>query len=320
MGVVFDTSSVERWRAQTAETFFPMSITTAPGRPFRARLAAHDLGAVAIGRVTAEPNVCLRTPRDIASGDPELLRILVLRRGRTHVRQGDRACTVTDGDVVVYDSTRPFAVHAQRRFDLVVCGVPLALLGGQADRMRDLSATRIPRSAAVARMFASFVEGVADELGGDGLAGAELELADTLVAFSRALARREDVRASARLRRVQAWIEVHLGDPGLSPTRIAAANFVSVRTLHRLFEAEDVTVSDWLRDRRLEGCRRDLADPSQAERTVAEIARRWGWHDAAGFSRRFRAAYGCSPTELRAERQLARPRAEPELDQRLLDR
>ncbi len=144
---------------------------------------------------------------------------------------------MTDGDVVVYDSTRPFAVHAQRRFDLVVCGVPLALLGGQADRMRDLSATRIPRSAAVARMFASFVEGIADELGGDGLAGAELELADTLVAFSRALARREDVRAGARLRSVQAWIDAHLGDPGLSPTRIAAANFVSVRTLHRLFEA-----------------------------------------------------------------------------------
>ncbi len=306
MGVVFDTSSVERWRAQTAETFFPMSITTAPDRPFRARLVADELGAVAIGRVTAEPNACLRTPRDIATGDPELLRILLLRHGRTHVQQGDRSCTVTDGDIVLYDSTRPFAVHAERPFDLVVCGVPFALLGAHADRMRDLAATRIPRSSPVAGMFASFVEGVADELDRGGVAGAELELADTLVAFSRVLARHEGARVGARLRHVQAWIDAHLGDPGLSPARIAGANFISVRSLHRLFEADGVSVSAWLRDRRLEGCRRDLADPAQAERKVAEIARRWGWADAAGFSRRFRAAYGCSPSELRAERQLPR--------------
>jgi AraC-like DNA-binding protein len=306
VGRVVETSSVERWRAQTAEAFFPMSITTPPGRPFRARLEADELGAVAIGRVTAEPNACLRTPRDIATGDPELLRILVLRHGRTHVQQGDRACTITDGDVVVYDSSRPFAVHAQRRFELVVCGLPFALLGAHADRMRDLSATRIPHSAPIARMFTSFVEGLADELGRGGVAGAELELADTLVAFSRALARREDVRAGARLRQVQAWADAHLADPGLSPGAIAAANFISVRSLHRLFEAEGVTVSAWLRDRRLEGTRRDLADPAQAERTVAQIARGWGWRDAAGFSRRFRAAFGCAPSELRAERQLPR--------------
>ena len=316
---MFDTSSLERWRAQTAETFFPMSITTPRDRPFRARLAAHELGAVAIGRVTAGPNACLRTPRDIATGDPELLRILVLRHGRTHVQQGDRDCTITDGDLVVYDSSRPFAVHAQRSFDLVVCGLPIALLGAHADRMRDLSATRIPRDAPVARMFASFVEGIADELGRDGVAGAELELADTLVAFSRALARREDPRAGARLRGVQSWLDAHLADPSLTPGRIAGANFISVRSLHRLFEAEGVTVSAWVRDRRLEACRRDLTDATQNDRTVAEIARRWGWTDAAGFSRRFRAAYGCSPSELRAERQLPRPGAEPELDEHLLD-
>lgn len=320
MGLVLDTSDLERWRAQTAETFFPMRVIPRPGRPFRARLAAHELGAVAVGRVVAEPNMCLRTPRDIAAADPELLRILVLRRGHTHVRQGDRSCTITDGDVVVYDSTRPFAVDARRRSDLVVCGVPLVLLGAHADRLRALSATRIPRDAPVARMFARFVEGVVDELGSDGLDGAEVELGETLIAFSRALARREDVRAGTRLHAVQAWIDAHLGDPSLSPARIAAASFISPRSLHRLFEAEGISVSAWVRDRRLEGCRRDLADPAQAGRTIAEIARGWGWSDAAGFSRRFRVAYGCAPSALRAQRQLARAGAEAERDERLLDR
>ena len=317
---MFDTSSLECWRAQTAETFFPMSITTPRDRPFRARLAAHELGAVAIGRVTAGPNACLRTPRDIATGDPELLRILVLRHGRTHVQQGDRECTITDGDLVVYDSSRPFAVHAQRPFDLVVCGLPIVLLGAHADRMRDLSATRIPHDAPVARMFASFVEGIADELGRDGVAGAELELADTLVAFSRALARREDPRAGGRLRGVQAWLGAHLADP------CAHAGPDRRRELHlRPLAAPPV------RGRGRHGVglgarppagglppRPDRSHPGRRG-TVAEIAQRWGWTDAAGFSRRFRAAYGCSPSELRAERQLPRPGAEPELDEHLLD-
>jgi AraC-like DNA-binding protein len=287
---------VEQWRAHTAKAFFPMSITPASERPFRARLAAHRLGSVAIGRVSGEPNVCLRTSRDIARGDPELLRILLLRRGRTTVEQGDRGCTITDGDIVVYDSSRPFAVHARRPFDLVVCGLPMAMLGPHADRMRDLAATRIPGEAPVARLFAGFVEGVAHELAGDGLEDVELELADTLVAFSRALA---GGAGPSQLRRVQAWIDAHLADPSLTPSRIAAENFLSVRALHRLFAAEGVSVSAWLRERRLEACRRDLTDPALAARTVAEIARRRGFTDPARFSRRFREAYGRAPSELR---------------------
>jgi AraC-like DNA-binding protein len=307
VAVVFDTMGVpedrrlELWRERSADAFFPMSISTRSSRPFRARLASHRLGAAAIGRVVAEPNTCLRTTRDIAAGDPELLRILVLRHGRTRVQQGDRTCTITDGDIVLYDSTRPFAVDAQRPFDLVVCGLPLVLLGAHADRMRDLVATRIPGGTPIARMFSGFVQGVAQELGGPGVAGAELELADTLVAFSRALGRADagDAPLGPRLRRIQAWIDVHLGDPQLDPARIAAAHFISTRALHRLFEPEGVSVSSWVRARRLEACRRDLADPELRERTVAEIAHRWGWRDPARFSRRFREAYGCAPSELR---------------------
>jgi AraC-like DNA-binding protein len=306
VAVVFDTMAVpqhrrlELWRARSSEAFFPMSISTPTARPFRARLASHRLGAAAIGRVVAEPNVCVRTTRDIAAADPELLRIVVLRHGRTQVRQGDRACTITDGDIAVYDSSRPFEVDAQRPFDLVVCGVPLALLGAHADRLRGLAATRIPGSAPVARLFAGFVEGVAHELGQEPVEQAGLELADTLVAFSRALARGEErAPASPRLRRVQAWIDLHLADPGLDPARIAAAHFISTRALHRLFEPEGVSVSHWVRARRLEGCRRDLGDPALAELTVAEVARRWGWRDPARFSRRFREAFGCAPSDLR---------------------
>ncbi|MEV4179337.1 helix-turn-helix domain-containing protein [Nonomuraea sp. NPDC049709] len=60
-----------------------------------------------------------------------------------------------------------------------------------------------------------------------------------------------------------------------------------------------MTVSAWVRRRRLERCRQDLRDPAQQDRPVAAIGARWGFLSAAHFSRAFRDAYGVSPGESR---------------------
>ena len=79
---------------------------------------------------------------------------------------------------------------------------------------------------------------------------------------------------------------------------------MSPRYLHRLFEAEGQSVGRWIWAARLDCCRRDLADPAQAGRSITDIAFAWGFSDIAHFSRSFRARYGDSPRAFRA-RQLA---------------
>jgi AraC-like DNA-binding protein len=106
---------------------------------------------------------------------------------------------------------------------------------------------------------------------------------------------------NARLIAVQAWIDRHLARPDLAPETIAAANHISVRYLYRLFESEGTTVGRWIKVRRLEGCRRELTDPSLARYGVGAIGVRWGLLDPASFSRAFRSAYGMSPREYRAQ-------------------
>lgn len=103
----------------------------------------------------------------------------------------------------------------------------------------------------------------------------------------------------ALLASVRGFIDQRLADPELSPGAIAAAHHISLRYLHKLFEAQPTTVSGWIRQRRLERCRRDLLDPALADWPVSAIAARWGLVDAAHFSRLFRAAYGLPPTEYR---------------------
>jgi AraC-like DNA-binding protein len=87
----------------------------------------------------------------------------------------------------------------------------------------------------------------------------------------------------------------------LTPASIAAAHHVSLRYLHKLFEeyGQVRTVAAWVRERRLDRCRRDLADPLLGDWTVEQVASRWGLRGGAHFSRLFKAAFGMPPTAYR---------------------
>jgi AraC-like DNA-binding protein len=108
---------------------------------------------------------------------------------------------------------------------------------------------------------------------------------------------------TARLRRVAALkesVEIRLSDPSLCPAHIAAEHGISTRQLHRLFRQAGIPFGAFVRRRRLERCRDDLADPGLRPLPMTEIAYRWGFSDSAHFSRCFRAAFGCTARDFRA--------------------
>ncbi|QIJ61071.1 helix-turn-helix domain-containing protein [Streptomyces sp. JB150] len=80
---------------------------------------------------------------------------------------------------------------------------------------------------------------------------------------------------------------------------MAAAHSVSLRTVHRVFQAHETTVCDVIRRARRSRCRRDLADPRDAS-PVRAIGARWGCPRPSEFTRAFRAATGMTPTQFRA--------------------
>ncbi|MFB0626295.1 helix-turn-helix domain-containing protein [Streptomyces sp. AB3(2024)] len=101
------------------------------------------------------------------------------------------------------------------------------------------------------------------------------------------------------LSRIRVYIEEHLMDPDLSPESIARAHHISVRYLQKLFQNDGSTVSQWVRQRRLEFCRLELGR-SNRRITMAAVAHRWGFSSPSHFSRTFRGAFGMSPSEWQA--------------------
>lgn len=97
----------------------------------------------------------------------------------------------------------------------------------------------------------------------------------------------------ARLRSVQQWIESHLDDPGLTLERIAAANGMSLRYLHLLFERCEMSASEWIWNRRLQRCYDQIL--KRDGQSITSIAFEHGFNSSAHFSTLFRRKYGVSP-------------------------
>jgi AraC-like DNA-binding protein len=208
------------------------------------------------------------------------------------------------GDLTTQDSSRPYTIDIAEPFELIVFNFPKYLLGPHADHIRARTAMRIAGDSGLAARVAPFLTGIVDGLD-DGSIIETDGLTDTMVGLLRSLfsTGRPAVpgdQAGLLLRRIRAYVEEHLPEPGLGPEQIAAAHFISVRYLHKLFEGEETSVSRFVQQRRLERCRRDLAAPTLAGHTIESVATAWGMTNPDHFSRVFRAAYGCSPRQWRA--------------------
>jgi AraC-like DNA-binding protein len=316
MGLLIDTSTVaphermELWSAATSALFCPSELRPVHPAPFCGRMARYGLGPLDVFRVRGSAVQLERTTRGIRAADPEFFSLSMLRSGCLLARQEERASEVGQGVVAALDSSLPFAMRADGAFDQIVITIPKALLRPHAERIARRTGCAVSLRSGPGRVAAALVAQVVAELESGRVGPQDADLADGLLALVRALYAGEAAGEQAggmqdvHLRAVKAYIEAHLQDRDLGPASIARAQFISLRYLHKLFEREGVTVSRFIRERRLERCRRDLQDPALAHETILAIAARWGFASASHFSHAVRAAYGCSPSELREARAL----------------
>ncbi len=297
--------SFDYWRSVICDAFVPLRADPGGGR-FQGELHGVRLGELQVTEIAATAHAVHRTPRAIAASTEDYFKLGLQLRGYCVLAQDGREAPLAPGDFAVYDTTRPYTLSFDDSYRQLVLMLPRPLLRIPPRDVARMTAVRVSGRQGTGALVSALLLRLAGHLeeyersGSVRLADNIVDLLGTLVAdqLDGADARPATGRR-ALLTRITAFIEQHLGDPDLGPDMIAAAHFVSTRYLHKLFRAEGRTVSSWIRARRLEHCRRDLRDPLQANRPVGVIAARWGFVDAAHFSRIFRAAYGASPREFR---------------------
>lgn len=292
--------------ALVSQSFVPLQVRSDRQDSFRGDIRASTNDDVHVSVVTADGHEIHRTPELVARSSHRCFKVGLQLAGTGLLIQDDREAVLRPGDLTVYDTDSPYTLVFEEKFSTLVLMVPHRMLELPTDAVRGMTAATIDGGTGLARVVARFLGELAGDLQqldgpiGGRLARNAVDLVTTLYARELDVARDADRPHLAMLRRVQSYIDDHLSDPDLTPGSIAAAVYISTRHLHALFHEEGLTVSTFIRARRLDRCRRELGDPLTAHRPIGQVATRWGFADAAHFSRAFRAEFGEPPSSFRA--------------------
>ena len=292
------------WQRDVARSFLPLRLSLPTSGTFSARLRAAGSETLHLAEISASSHTVERTKDLIADSGADYFKLSFQISGTGLMVQGNRELVLRPGEMTIYDTAKPYSLVFEDDFRFLVAMFPRHAVQFRRQDVEELSAIRMDGTTGVGSLVSTFLTGLSQNLGGlSGPTGSRLsQIGLDLIAalVDDRLSEAEVGTKSALKRQIYAYMLDNLWDPDIDPAGIAAANFISVRFLHTLFQEEGATVAAWIRQQRLERCRQELRDPSLAHLSVSEIAARWGMHDAGHFSKMFRASYQLTPSQWRS--------------------
>jgi AraC-like DNA-binding protein len=300
--------ALDTWSDVLAATHLSFDVRATSRTPsdFRAAVTRRKVGDLMLVDCAAAPFLGHRGSAEIDGDEGRRAResivgFQLVGRGVEVVREGGRQLALTAGDVVLWDGLQPTEVEIVEPFYKRTLMFPRDRVLAICPRLAEQDAFPPLDRSGPARLLVRFVNALAAEL-------PQLDPSACAAAASAALellrgaveptlpASRATTRAAMRAE-IRRYVRTHLQDTALGPASIARAYSMSVRALHALFEDADESVAGLVRRERLARCIEDLQQPNGG--SVTEIAFRWGFSDAAHFSRVFKRAFGLTPSEIR---------------------
>lgn len=284
------------WADQVQALHLDWELSSPKLDDYAARIRYHRTGNARLAEVSCEAFQGRRNP---APENPAIVGVQLQVSGHLTCTYGGNRFTLQPGDLFVWDSLQPgtFESDGQHR--------QLSLLVPASRVPKSLAATHGASRPLAAHPGAGILSLVADQfscliremeqLNDDAVNRTVTSLLDLLDAAIAPVADADAGQRSELLDDIQQYILDRLDDRQLTVSSIAAAHWISVRTLHLVFSESGTSVARWVRRQRLERSRRELSNATEST-TVTDVAFRWGFSDASHFSRAFKQEFGVSPT------------------------
>lgn len=298
---------LEYWLEMVCSTYCHLDCDPPEDKQIFGDIQVGQVGAVQFTEVKSNCRRVRRTQERIRNSDEDDFLVLLQREGSAMVQQDGRTAILHPGDFVFHACSRPYELHFdQPGHHLNVLRLSRSQLENHIGDLDELTAMTVSRQEVTGRLLLSMIDTLhrdADQLHPSSAPGVSDAITSIIGAGLRSLPK-ANLRKNSNLRayhltRIKAHVQKHLRDPDLSVASIASAMQLSPDHVCKLFRGEPAPLSRLIWQMRLDACRRDLADPRQATRSVSDIAFSWGFNDAAHFSRSFRELQGMSPREWR---------------------
>lgn len=295
------TDRATQWESATSAFGFSLAMgAVAPEAPFhREYLRRRWIAELALVDLQCGRSSAARTTSTIADSDQRYMILLMIERGEEVVAQGGTRTALRPGDALLWDSTRAARFDIQRNLRKRLLMIP--------ERVFEPMQAVVPQgdrfvSSPAARLLMSYLDSLWVALPQLSLQATISARNATLELIEGALRPGTDLPVSGTIPALRTsmdrWIDQHLARLHITPTEVAAAHAVSVRTVHRVFAETGETLGSAVRRRHLLRARADLA---ATDLSISSIAARWQFSDASHFTRSFKLQFGLSPTAYRAD-------------------
>jgi AraC-like DNA-binding protein len=240
--------------------------------------------------------------------DGDLLYLCMTLSGTTVGSRGGREMVLSDGDAVLMTNEEATWTMTSPAYSRIAgIRVPRVAIAPLVPTLGNATMRRITEDTSGLRLLRKYLNVVADD---EALAAPDsrrLIVSHFYDLFALALGASSDARALAtdrtvgavRLAGIKADIVANLHDGTLNAAMVAMRHRVSVRYLHKLFESEGITYSEFVLGLRLARVYSVVRNPLQSRRAIGTIAFELGFNDLSYFNRAFRRRYNATPSDVR---------------------
>jgi len=268
--------------------------------------AGRTTRGVGLARIASSPQTLTRLGEAGAGADAVWLALHL--GGEAVLHDGPQCIELAPGDIVLGPARGHAGIDFRSDFRQFIVSMPSASLKARLPGAPALALAHLPGRAGLGRLFAGTLSALADAfdtLDDGDIAPVESALSE-FIATRQAQQRDPSLPTASRTReaamqRLCRYVDEQLSDPSLSLAAVAAHERVSERQVQKLFEGLGLSFTAYLRQRRLERCRADLANRQYGHLSISDICFRWGFNDPAHFSHCFRDRYAMSPRQFRQQ-------------------
>ncbi|MCD8483473.1 MAG: helix-turn-helix domain-containing protein [Verrucomicrobia bacterium] len=273
--------------------------------PFHACFDVYHFGHSALGELRASSGHYVRTKRKIAIDGMDSIMLQLFLEGGVQFGVGQRTTYADAGDIVLFDLAQPVD-NINRKFHNISLLWPREAIEATVPNIGRWHGRTLPRENPTVSLLRKHMLASCDlaprfsQAQGQRIEQATLVLAGAALAESALVPEHLETPTMRDLLtcHIKNHIRKHLGDPNLSPERIALHFGISRRQLYQLLESVG-GIARYQMHLRLQRCMADLQSQHNAHLQISEIAYRWGFRNLTTFNRNFRQAFGMTASDVR---------------------